>query len=94
MGAVLAVLSNPVVSKLAGGLINKLFNRKGKNGKVDGKVAGTAASGTIVTIILSVIAIFNPGLVEVLRGAELAAVVAGLITLIGATIGYFKPSEE
>jgi len=93
MGAVLAVLANPVVTKLASKVIDKVFNRKGQNSVVNGKVAAGAAAGTIVTVVLAVVALVDPGLVEVLTTANLAAVVAGVMTLVTAVIGYYQPEK-
>lgn len=97
MGAVLKIVANPAVQKLVGGLIDKLFNGKGKNDPVDPKVSAPVATGAIVTVILTVLAVVDPGLGDVLKGvgieavvAQVAAAVAGVMTVVTAVVGYYQ----
>lgn len=93
MGAVLKVLSNPVIAKVANKVIDKVFRRAG-DASVSGKVSGAAASGTIVTLVITLLAIFEPGLAAELEGLDLAAVVAGVLTVIQTVVGFYREAFE
>ncbi len=101
MGAVLAILAHPSVTKLASGLVGKLLNRKGKNGPVDPKVSAPAGLGAIITLVLTILAYVDPGLSEALASVgieavalNVAAAVAGVMTVVNVVIGYYQPRLE
>lgn len=98
MGALLAVLANPVVSKLAGKVIGKVFDRKGNNAPVINKVKASATAGVIVSAVLAALGFFyGPELVEALRAAGVENLVTVLVAAVGTTlvfiqsmVGYFQ----
>jgi len=91
MGAILAVLANPVVSKLAGKIIGKVFDRKGKNAPVINKVKASATAGAIVSIVLAALGFFfGPELVGALQHAGVENLVTVLVTAVGTVVVFIQ----
>jgi len=102
MGAILGVLANPVVTKLAGKIIDKLFNRSGGNEIVYDKVKSAAAAGAITSVVLTVIGFFyGQEIVQVMQGAGIeqtvsavVAAVSGVVVFVQTMIAYFQKESE
>lgn len=91
MGAILAVLANPVVSRLAGKVIGKVFDRRGNNLPVVNKVKASAAAGVIVSLALGAISFFfGPELVEALQAAGIENLVTVLVAAVGTTLVFIQ----
>lgn len=91
MRAILALLANPAVSKLAGNAIGRLFNRKGEDGPVLDKVKASASAGMIVSFVLAALGFFfGPEIVEALQAAGVENVVAALVSTISLVLVFVQ----
>lgn len=87
MGAILAILANPVVTRPISRFIGWVFGGR----KADDKVSAPVAALTALSVILGILGQVDPSLADVVRDNVTPEMITGISAAIVAFVGYFKP---
>jgi len=85
MGAILAILANPVVTRPIAYLLKKLFTGEPKD-----KVTAPTAALTTLSVVVAVLRQLYPEFADVVQANVTPEMVGGVAAAVVAVVGYFK----
>lgn len=89
MGAILAILANPVITRPLAKLIGGLFSRSG-DGPPKAKVVSSASALSILALVTGAISTFFPELGLIISEHITPALVMAIAAAVTAIVGYFQ----